>query len=172
MKKFGLCTILAMSVFCFLSSLNPAKAYATPVIMDFTGVGGANSGGVFTYPYYFTINGVPTVPLMCVSYLQEIYLSTPNETWQATITPIGTATTTPPGLTATEEEEDAYLDSVILNPSSSVQTTSSPAQIISDAQWAAWEVGDSAMTCRSRDGDGRIVGPAPSARFRCHPKQA
>jgi hypothetical protein len=71
---------------------------------------------------------------MCVSYLQEIYQSTPNETWTATITSIGT----PAGFSATQEEEDAYLDSVILTSGASAQT-------ISDAQWAAWEVGDPAL---------------------------
>ncbi len=136
MKKFGISSVLAVSAFCCLSWLSPPKAHATTVTMDFTGVGGANSGGVYTYPYYFTIDGGSQVSLMCVSYEQEIYLSSPNETWTATITPIGTATST---LTSTEEEEDAYLDSVILNPGSSAQT-------ISDAQWAAWEVGDSGLS--------------------------
>ena len=134
MKEFGKCSVLAVSAFCFLSWLSPLKAYATTVNMDFAGVGGPNSGGVYTYPYLFSINGGSQVPLMCVSYEQEIYLSTPNETWTATITSIGT----PAGLSATQEEEDAYLDSVILTPGASAPT-------ISDAQWAAWEVGDPAL---------------------------
>jgi hypothetical protein len=106
--------------------------------MDFTGVGGANSGGVFTYPYEFSINGGPTVWLMCVSYLQEIYLSTPNETWLANVVPVGSVYAGPTALstlTPTEQKEDAYLYSVVLSKGSSAQT-------ISDAQWAAWEVGD------------------------------
>ena len=134
MKEFGKCSVLAVSAFCFLSWLSPLKAYATTVNMDFAGVGGPNSGGVYTYPYDFSINGGSPVPLMCVSYLQEIYQSTPNEIWTATITSIGT----PAGLSATQEEEDAYLDSVILTPGASAQT-------ISDAQWAAWIVSDSAL---------------------------
>lgn len=135
MNKFGVSTVLAVTAFCFLSWLSPLKAHANPVNMDFLNVGGANSGGVYTYPYLFTINGGPTVPLMCVSYLQEIQIP---ETWQANIYAIGTATPAPSGLTVTEEEEDAYLDSVILSPGASAQT-------ISDAQWAAWEVGDPAL---------------------------
>jgi len=139
MNKFGISSVLAVSAICFLSWLSPLKASATTVNMDFTGVGGANSGGVYTYPYYFEINGGSQVPLMCVSYEQEIYLSTPNETWTATITAIGTPVTgSPDDLTATQEEEDAYLDSVILTPGASAQT-------ISDAQWAAWIVSDSAL---------------------------
>jgi hypothetical protein len=142
MKKFGIYSVLAVSAFCFLSWLSPLKAYATT--MDFTGVGGPNSGGVYTYPYYFTINGGPQVPLMCVSYLQEIYQSTPNETWTATITAIGTAVTgSPDDLTVAQEEEDAYLDSVIL--AQGTTPTEAQDQIISDAQWAAWEVGDPAL---------------------------
>jgi len=132
MKKFGVFTVSAISTFCFLFGFSPLKVHATTVSMDFVGVGGENSGGVYTYPYYFKINGEPEVPLMCVSYLQEIQVP---ETWQATITAIGTAT---PSLTVTDEEEDAYLDSVVLNSGSSAQT-------VSDAQWAAWEVGDSGL---------------------------
>jgi hypothetical protein len=132
MKKLGFCTILAMSAFCLLTAASPLRAYADSVNMDFVGVRGDNSGGVYTYPYYFTINGGQTVSLMCVSYLQEIQAP---ETWQANITAIGTVT---PTLTATEEEEDAYLDSRILSSGSSLQT-------ISDLQWAAWEVGDTAL---------------------------
>jgi hypothetical protein len=148
MKKFGVHSFLAVSALFFLCSLGPLKAYASPVnvSMDFVGVGGANSGGVYTYPYYFTVNGDP-VSLMCVAYQQEIYQSTPNETWQATPTPIGTAIAIPTNnpiftLTATQEEEDAYLDSVVLNPSSSALSNTVPlAQVVADAQWAAWEVG-------------------------------
>jgi hypothetical protein len=57
MKEFGKCSVLAVSAFCFLSWLSPLKAYATTVNMDFAGVGGPNSGGVYTYPYDFSING-------------------------------------------------------------------------------------------------------------------
>ena len=143
MKKFAVSTVLAISAFCFLLWFSPLKAHAGTVTMDFVGVGGANSGGVYTYPYYFKINGGSEVPLMCVAYQQEIYQSTPNETWQATITAIGTPISIPSGspvftLTTLQEEEDAYLDSVVRNPGSSAQT-------ISDAQWAAWEVGDPSL---------------------------
>jgi hypothetical protein len=139
MKKFGVYSVLVVSAFCFLSWLSPVKAYASPVNMDFVGVGGANSGGVYTYPYNFKINGGSEVQLMCVSYQQEIQIP---ETWEATITAIGTPITsisTPTSsLSITQEEEDAYLDSVILAPGALAQT-------VSDAQWAAWEVGDPSL---------------------------
>ncbi len=44
--------------------------------------GGNSWGGVFTYPYYFSINsGAPTA-LMCDSYLNHI---TPGQTWTASV---------------------------------------------------------------------------------------
>jgi hypothetical protein len=132
MKRFIPCTIFAIFACCLLASISSMKALADTVTMNFTNVGGPNSGGVYTYPYLFNINSGPTVPLMCVSYLQEVEIL---EKWTATITPIGTATT---NLTAIQEMEDAYLDSVVLSKGAKAQT-------ISDAQWAAWEVGDSAL---------------------------
>jgi len=123
MKKFAVSTVLAISAFCFLSWLSPLKVYASPVNMKFVGPGGPNSGGVYTYPYEFEINGGPQVSLLCVSYQDEIQQ---GETWKATITPIGDVA---------YEEEDAYLDNVILNTHASATT-------ISEAQWAAWVVGD------------------------------
>jgi len=148
MKKLGVYSVLVVSAFCFLSWLSPLKAYASPVNMDFVGVGGENSGGVFTYPYYFKINGGPEVSLMCVAYQQEIWIP---ETWQATITAVGIPISIPSGspvftLSTLQEEEDAYLDSVVLNPSSSTLSGhDTVAQIIADAQWADWEVGDPAL---------------------------
>ena len=138
MKRFIPCTIFAIFACCLLASISSMKARADTVTMYFTGVGGPNSGGVYTYPYLFSINNenAPTVPLMCVSYQQEIEIP---EQWTATITPIGTAVTNsvPPtaNLTQTQEMEDAYLYSVVFSKGSTAQT-------ISDAQWAAWEVGD------------------------------
>ncbi len=98
----------------------------------YNGKGGNSSGGVATYPYYFTINGAKTeVPLLCVSFQDSIKT---GETWTADVYAIGTSQSLT-GLTITEQEEDAYLDSVILGSSSST--------VITDAQWAAWIVGDS-----------------------------
>ncbi len=57
--------------------------------MDFTGVGGANLGGVYTYPYIFTVNSTP-MQLMCDTFDNEI--SSP-ETWTADEHTIATAAT-------------------------------------------------------------------------------
>jgi hypothetical protein len=54
--------------------------------MKFVGPGGNNSGGVYTYPYNFSINGSSTyTPLVCDAYNNEI---TAGETWTATVTPL------------------------------------------------------------------------------------
>ncbi len=60
---------------------------ADPMVsMNFVGPGGNNSGGVYTYPYYFSINGSSTyTPLVCDAYNNEIGT---GETWNAIVTPL------------------------------------------------------------------------------------
>lgn len=87
MKKFGACTILAISGFCLLSSLNPLKAYADSVTVTFQNVGPGNTAdGYYAYPYNFSINtpssSAPTISLMCLSFDHEI---TFGETWTADV---------------------------------------------------------------------------------------
>jgi PEP-CTERM motif len=74
-------------------------------------VGGPNvGGGVYVYPYYFSINGSSTsVPLICDDYSHDVYL---NETWQATVTSLTSfaGTMTPvasTGLTKQQAYEEA-----------------------------------------------------------------
>jgi hypothetical protein len=57
-------------------------AGSIPVNMTFLGPGGNNSGGVYTYPYYFSINGGPSVPLMCDAFTNHI---TQGESWTANV---------------------------------------------------------------------------------------
>ena len=64
-------------------SLCATSALASSVTMKLTGVGGNNAGGVYTYPYYFSINGKAPVALICDSYDNEV---TVGETWQANVT--------------------------------------------------------------------------------------
>jgi hypothetical protein len=60
--------------------------FADTVSMKFIAPGGNNSGGVYTYPYNFSINGSPTyTPLVCDAYNNEI---TMGESWTATVTPL------------------------------------------------------------------------------------
>jgi hypothetical protein len=50
--------------------------------MQLTGVGGNNAGGVYTYPYYFSINGGSPVALICDSYDNRVDI---GEKWQANV---------------------------------------------------------------------------------------
>jgi len=51
--------------------------------MQLTGVGSNNAGGVYTYPYYFSINGAAPVALICDSFDNRVVI---GETWQANVT--------------------------------------------------------------------------------------
>ena len=134
MKKLGVFTVLAISAFCSQSWFSPQKAYADSVTMTFTGVGPQdnNSGGVYTYPYDFTVT--PTtgpsenLSLMCISFNQEIYLQTPNEQWTATVVTAGS-------LGATYEEEAYLYTQAVANVNNNT--------ISGAANWADWALGDS-----------------------------
>lgn len=139
MNKIGVAIVLSASTFCVLSWVSPPKANATSTVDlkfdgdKYDGKGGNVSGGVETYPYYFTINDEKTeTPLLCVTYQDRIYQ---GESWVADVYAIGVGTVAETGLTVVEQEEDAYLDSVVDNPKST-------AAQITDAQWADWEIGD------------------------------
>ncbi len=67
--------VLVLSPLTFAGSI--------PVNMTFLNPGGNNSGGVYTYPYYFSINGGPSVPLMCDAFTNHI---TQGESWSANVT--------------------------------------------------------------------------------------
>lgn len=120
--------MIGFSALSILFLATPGLAHADTVSLTFENVGpGNNSGGVYTYPYNFSVNGSTTyTSLMCYAYNDEIYL---GESWTATVDPIAT----------TQEKELAYLYSVASNPNSSPAT-------VSAAQWAAWELFDSALT--------------------------
>ena len=64
-------------------SLCATSALASSVTMQLTSVGGNNAGGVYTYPYYFSINGKAPVALICDSYDNEVTI---GETWKANVT--------------------------------------------------------------------------------------
>jgi PEP-CTERM motif len=60
-----------------------AAAFAgDTVTMDFQSVGGANGGGFYTYPYYFSISGGASTPLLCDNFDNEI---TAHESWSANV---------------------------------------------------------------------------------------
>ena len=145
MKKFGVYSVLAVSAFGFLLGMSPLKAHATSTVKmtfdgtTYNGKGGDNLGGIATYPYYFTINNSSTeIPLLCLSFQDSIKT---GETWTANLDTIGS---TGISLTALQQEEDAWIDSQVIADFSANPTGN--ALKIEELQWAAWVVGDSALT--------------------------
>jgi hypothetical protein len=57
-------------------------ANATTVNMNFLGPGANNSGGYYTYPYYFSINGGQATAMMCDSFNNHI---STGDTWSAQV---------------------------------------------------------------------------------------
>jgi hypothetical protein len=76
-SRFFLSLVIAL----FLSTL--AAADSTPVTLTLLGVGGNNSGGYYTYPYYFSINGGQATPMMCDSFANHVSI---GESWTANVT--------------------------------------------------------------------------------------
>ena len=66
-----------LAFLCFL----PA-AFGQPASMDLTGVNGNSYDGVYTSPYYATVNGVQTT-VICDDFETESYI---GETWYANVT--------------------------------------------------------------------------------------
>lgn len=78
--------ILFFSMLVILVSVSLADTVTMKLVNVGPGsVGGPNSaGGVYVYPYYFSINNSQTLtPLICDSYDNEVAL---NEHWTATVT--------------------------------------------------------------------------------------
>jgi hypothetical protein len=122
MKKYSVSLILFAVALCALL-LCPSKGYADTVTLTLESVGGQSSGPAYVYPYYFSINGSTTlIPLMCVSYENEVYI---GETWTATVLPV----------TGTQYLDAGYIFSLANAPGASATT-------IAEAQWANWELFD------------------------------
>ncbi len=71
-----------MSAIVVMALTGSALADSTTVNMQLTGVGGANGGGVYTYPYYFSINGGSSTSLICDAFDNEVQI---GETWTANV---------------------------------------------------------------------------------------
>lgn len=76
--SFSRATLVVVMTMC-LAGL--ALADSAPLNMVFIGPGGNNAGGVYTYPYNFSINGGSSTSLICDSYDNEVV---GGETWKAT----------------------------------------------------------------------------------------
>ena len=79
-RKLAILSVFALIFF----SAGSAFADGNTVSMDFLNVGpGNNGGGVYTYPYNFSVNGGPSTSLICDTFDNDV---TPGETWSATAT--------------------------------------------------------------------------------------
>jgi hypothetical protein len=73
----------SISTIVLLTCVFTGAAFANSVQMTFTGPAGNNAGGVYTYPYNFSINGSSTTTtLICDTYDHEIYT---GESWTANV---------------------------------------------------------------------------------------
>jgi hypothetical protein len=75
-RRFLLSLVVALS----LSAL--ASANSATVNMTFLYPGTNVSGGYYTYPYYFSINGGKATPMMCDSFANHI---SAGESWKANV---------------------------------------------------------------------------------------
>lgn len=57
-------------------------AFADPVEARFAAPGGENQNGLYTYPYYITLNNGSQIPMMCDDYDHQ---SNVGDTWQANL---------------------------------------------------------------------------------------
>jgi len=79
MRLSRLITVLLV----FLASLLlSSAALADSVNLRLIGPGGNNGGGVYTYPYNFSINGGPSTPLICDTFDNEVIS---GESWTANV---------------------------------------------------------------------------------------
>ena len=124
---------MVLAVLSYVFAGSAARLYADSFTMQFTGVGGLNANGVYTYPYNFTVT--PTaggqsfnLSLMCISYDREVTIP---ETWTADRVTAGSRGQT--------YEEAAYLWSVAAANWKTNPTESN------DANWAAWHLFDSGL---------------------------
>jgi len=76
--RFAIPVLVVLAALCFCTS----TALASSVTMKLTGVGGNNAGGVYTYPYYFSINGKAPVALICDTFDNQVIV---GETWKANV---------------------------------------------------------------------------------------
>ena len=110
-------------------------ASADTYTVNFTGVGGQSTAGVYVYPYNFTVTDITTpmpsanVSMMCIDFDREIFQP---ETWTATLVNITTPNPSDvPPFTTGQLDVLAVLDSEITHA-----TAGSTA--LSDLQFAAW----------------------------------
>ena len=76
-KKFAIAAIAALGTL-----LSPFYAKADTVGVTLTGVNGGVDAGIYTSPYYATVNGVPNTLIVCDDFSHEVYV---GESWTANV---------------------------------------------------------------------------------------
>jgi hypothetical protein len=123
-------------LFAFIFSLLTAILLSGSALADnmtFVGPSGNNSGGEFTYPYNFLINGVPA-GLLCDAFDNHI---SNGETWIANENPIPGGT----GLFGSTGSADYLAAGLIFDTILGVNGVTLPVTVTSnsnDANWAIW----------------------------------
>jgi hypothetical protein len=82
MRSLRSAGILFFIILAMLSLCTGSALANSTVNLKLTGVGGNYAGGVYTYPYYFSINGGAPVAMICDSYDHEVNV---GESWQANV---------------------------------------------------------------------------------------
>jgi hypothetical protein len=70
----ALCLALAVALMMSVS--------ASADTIKLTGVGGNNAGGVYTVPYFLSINGAPSISVVCDDFTHDVVI---GETWSGSI---------------------------------------------------------------------------------------
>jgi hypothetical protein len=123
-----------------------SSLFADTVSLTFNSVGGANSGGVYTYPYNFTVSGVngtmTNVPMMCDTYANEISF---GESWTANVAPLTTIIQGGGGLFSGDTNAGALYGAAGLLYLAAIGAPGAPVFSTSNAgalNWAVWSIFD------------------------------
>ena len=133
MKLRKVAQLACIATAFLLAALAAPGAWADTMFMNYTGPGGPNDGVGYTYPYYFNITDTTTgqvsngVPLMCVSYTNDV---SPGNSWNATVATAGSL--------GTNFEEAAGIFAFGLQ---NLQTNPSTMVLVNDAVWQFFDPG-------------------------------
>jgi hypothetical protein len=138
-------------IFTLITSalLMGGSAFADTVSMHFIGPAGNNSGGVYTYPYNFSINGGPSTALLCDAFNNEI---ASGETWTATTTFIPGGSGLFGSTSSPNYEAAGLIFDAILNINGGL--LNGTVSNTNDANWAIWALNSSTALAD-------ISGPGP-----------
>jgi|HubBroStandDraft_4_1064222.scaffolds.fasta_scaffold385577_1 hypothetical protein len=75
------CAITFFAVLVAILTAPAAQADGAPILVTLTGVNGSSANGVYTSPYFATVNGGQGVGIICDDYWHEVYI---GESWWAT----------------------------------------------------------------------------------------